>query len=77
MKLLADYVDFGDLQAQKPILQATAQNLTARITTITERPRPFVRCDTYVGPDRRRRKAEDYAGPWRRHDDTGGDVEIS
>jgi CheY-like chemotaxis protein len=58
----------------KPI---TAQNLTARITTITERPRPFVRCDTYVGPDRRRRKAEDYDGPWRRHDDTGGDVEIS
>ncbi len=26
MKLLDAYVDFGDLQAQKPILQATAQN---------------------------------------------------
>ncbi len=26
MKLLEDYIDFGDLQAQKPILQATAQN---------------------------------------------------
>ncbi len=26
MKLLADYVDFGDLQAQKPIFQTTAQN---------------------------------------------------
>ena len=58
----------------KPI---TAQNLTARINTITERPRPFVRCDSYVGPDRRRRRAEDYEGPWRRHDDTERDVDIS
>jgi hypothetical protein len=27
MKLLQDYVDFGDLQAEKPIFQATAENL--------------------------------------------------
>ena len=50
----------------KPI---TAQNLTSRISEVIERPRLFVRCETYSGPDRRRRKDEDYAGPFRRHDD--------
>jgi CheY-like chemotaxis protein len=50
----------------KPI---TAANLFARITEIVERPRAFVRCDSYFGPDRRRRTIEDYAGPWRRADD--------
>ncbi len=57
----------------KPI---TAQKLTSRIAEIVERPRPFVRCETYVGPDRRRRKAEDYEGPWRRRDDKSEDVEV-
>jgi len=51
----------------KPI---TAHNLISRITEILDRPRPFVRCEAYVGPDRRRRrKADDYKGPLRRRDD--------
>jgi two-component system chemotaxis response regulator CheY len=50
----------------KPI---TAQNLFARIAEIVERPRAFVRCDGYFGPDRRRRLIDDYAGPWRRKED--------
>lgn len=50
----------------KPI---TANNLFARIAQMVERPRPFVRCPSYFGPDRRRKNIEDYAGPWRRHDD--------
>jgi two-component system chemotaxis response regulator CheY len=50
----------------KPI---TAQNLFARIAEIVERPRAFVRCDTYFGPDRRRRLTDDYTGPWRRKND--------
>ena len=50
----------------KPI---TAANLFARIAEIVERPRAFVRCESYFGPDRRRRMIEDYAGPWRRADD--------
>jgi CheY-like chemotaxis protein len=50
----------------KPI---TAHNLFARIAEIVERPRAFVRCEHYFGPDRRRRLIDDYAGPWRRHDD--------
>jgi two-component system chemotaxis response regulator CheY len=50
----------------KPI---TAHSLFSRIAEIVERPRAFVRCETYFGPDRRRRNIESYAGPWRRHDD--------
>ena len=50
----------------KPI---TPQSLFSRIAEIVERPRPFVRCDSYFGPDRRRKTLETYAGPWRRHDD--------
>ena len=50
----------------KPI---TAHNLFARIGEIVERPRAFVRCPAYFGPDRRRHQNDDYAGPWRRKDD--------
>jgi two-component system chemotaxis response regulator CheY len=50
----------------KPI---TAQNLFSHIAEIVEHPRAFVRCDSYFGPDRRRRQAENYAGPWRRQED--------
>lgn len=57
----------------KPI---TVNNLIARLAEIVERPRPFVKCETYFGPDRRRRKMKDFTGPWRRHDDTSEDVEI-
>jgi two-component system chemotaxis response regulator CheY len=50
----------------KPV---TAKNLYARLAEIVERPRAFVRSDAYFGPDRRRKLLENYAGPWRRHDD--------
>ena len=50
----------------KPI---TAHTLFSRIAEIVERPRAFVRCDSYFGPDRRRRAIEDYAGPRRRKED--------
>lgn len=50
----------------KPI---TAQGLFARIAEILERPRAFVRCELYFGPDRRRKAQENYTGPWRRHGD--------
>ncbi|HEY1631665.1 MAG TPA: response regulator [Rhizomicrobium sp.] len=57
----------------KPI---TVQSLLVRIAEIVDRPRPFVRCDNYFGPDRRRRHADDYPGPWRRHDDFKDDLAI-
>src|ERR1700761_6527767 len=57
----------------KPI---TPQNLMLRLAEIVERPRPFVKCEAYFGPDRRRRKDEDFSGPWRRFDDRNGEVEL-
>jgi len=57
----------------KPV---TAHNLFARIAEIVERPRAFVRCDNYFGPDRRRHQLDDYAGPWRRKDDFEQEVEV-
>lgn len=57
----------------KPI---TAAALFARIAEIVERPRAFVRCDSYFGPDRRRRTIENFAGPWRRADDFNDQVDV-
>jgi CheY-like chemotaxis protein len=56
----------------KPI---TAANLFRRIGEIVERPRPFVKCETFFGPDRRRHRPESYVGPFRRQDDEN-DIEI-
>lgn len=50
----------------KPISEKA---LNARIVEIIERPRQHVKCETYVGPDRRRRNDPDYTGPRRRFDD--------
>ena len=58
----------------KPV---TPKSLYSRIAEIVERPRAFVRTDSYFGPDRRRKTLESYGGPWRRHDDydVGGQQE--
>lgn len=55
----------------KPI---SAKALWARINSLIERPRPFIRAEEYFGPDRRRRQTE-YDGPERRKNDPhrGGD----
>jgi len=51
----------------KPI---SAKALMQRLHAITHERRPFVRHDAYVGPDRRRRRADDaYDGPRRRSGD--------
>ena len=47
----------------------TAESLYKRIEEIIERPRQFVRADSYIGPDRRRNKKLEYQGPERRIDD--------
>ena len=57
----------------KPI---TVQNLLLRLSEIVERPRPFVRCENYFGPDRRRKKDPNYVGPFRRQDDLQDDLAI-
>jgi two-component system chemotaxis response regulator CheY len=50
----------------KPV---TARGVIERITEIIENPRPYIRCEDYFGPERRRRQDPAYHGPWRR----GGD----
>lgn len=40
----------------------SARQLLTRITTVVERPRPFIRTDGYFGPDRRRTKNRPYTG---------------
>jgi CheY-like chemotaxis protein len=57
----------------KPI---TARSLMLRIAQVIDKPRAFVRCGDYFGPDRRRRTPEDYAGPWRRHDDVKQEIAV-
>lgn len=49
----------------KPV---TANGVYARIRTVVENPRPFVRVGRYIGPCRRRR-VEDFAGEGRRDSD--------
>jgi DNA-binding NtrC family response regulator len=50
----------------KPV---TARGVIERINRVVENPRPFVRTGDYFGPDRRRRQAPDYTGPFRRERD--------
>lgn len=40
-----------------------------RLRAVIDKQRPFIRSTEYVGPDRRRRQADSYAGPWRRESD--------
>lgn len=57
----------------------TAKDLYTRIEQLIERPRQFVDAGegTYFGPDRRRRRKEEYAGPRRREDEvSSGAFEI-
>ena len=41
----------------KPI---TTQALLLALVEIVERPRPFIRCENYFGPDRRRHKMKEF-----------------
>ncbi|MDC7675274.1 response regulator [Asticcacaulis machinosus] len=47
----------------------TARALLGRLDNIIMRPRPFIRCSTYFGPDRRRKTDTGYNGPFRRNTD--------
>ena len=50
----------------KPV---SARTLLTRLDAVIQRPRPFMRSDTYFGPDRRSRFREAYDGPKRRRSD--------
>lgn len=47
----------------------TARALLNRLDSVIMRPRPFIRCSTYFGPDRRRKSDTAYNGPFRRATD--------
>ena len=47
----------------------TARALISRINTVILKPRPYIRCATFFGPDRRRRHDPSYMGPKRRESD--------
>jgi len=47
----------------KPV---TPAGLYSHIVQVITKPRPFVRTNSYFGPDRRRRMSSNYAGPYRR-----------
>jgi len=47
----------------KPV---SAHSLYQRIVSVIQNPRPFVRTESYFGPDRRRRDDPSYSGPDRR-----------
>jgi len=56
----------------------TAKDLYARIEQLIERPRKFVDAGdgTFFGPDRRRRRNDNYDGPLRREEESSGTFEI-
>jgi two-component system, chemotaxis family, chemotaxis protein CheY len=47
----------------------TARALIGRLDSVIMRPRPFIRCRSYFGPDRRRAGDPNYTGPLRRNTD--------
>ncbi len=47
----------------------TANELARRIAYVIDYPRDFVETFEFFGPDRRRRKSQDYQGPERRNDE--------
>ena len=47
----------------------TAKGVIERMTQVIDNPRPYVRAETYFGPDRRRRADPNFQGPWRREKD--------
>jgi two-component system chemotaxis response regulator CheY len=64
MARVAEARDAGvDEFLSKPI---TVRGVLQRLGQLVDHPRPYIRCDGYFGPDRRRRADPDYAGPKRR-----------
>jgi len=47
----------------------SANDLARRIAYVINKPRDFVDCNDYFGPDRRRRIIDEYKGPKRRRED--------
>lgn len=57
----------------KPV---TARDIVLRLNAVIFKPRAYVQCDEFFGPDRRRRRLRDYAGPMRRSADRADFLEL-
>lgn len=55
----------------KPV---TVRGVLERLLEVVDNPRPFIRSETYFGPDRRRKSETGFAGPWRRANDPKPEV---
>lgn len=44
----------------------SANDLSARLNSVINSPRPFIECPSYIGPCRRRKKNTNYRGPFKR-----------
>lgn len=53
----------------------SANDLAKRIAYVINKPRDFIDCKHYFGPDRRRRNTPDYKGPFRRAEDEASNNE--
>lgn len=51
----------------------TAEDLYKRLVQIIERPRQFVKCDSFFGPDRRRKRDPHFHGPEKRQNPEKGE----
>ena len=49
----------------------SANDLAKRLAHVINKPRDFIDAPEYFGPDRRRRRNPDFAGPFRREEDGG------
>lgn len=47
----------------------SANDLARRIAYVINKPRDFIETGEFFGPDRRRRKIDNYSGPYRREED--------
>lgn len=54
----------------KPLSPSSLYN---KISALVDSPRPFVRCESYFGPDRRRQDKSEMRRLMRRHDDNTGE----
>lgn len=67
MSRVAAAIDAGvNTFLAKPI---SARSLADHVGAALNDRRPYVRTSNFFGPDRRRRSAPDYPGPFRRHED--------
>lgn len=52
----------------------TTAKLIGRVEAVLVKPKPFLECTSYIGPERRRTNNQPYYGPFRRESDAPAEV---